>query len=116
SFPPTVRTNEHFRARSEALVREVEARHAASPWHAAASSSASRAFDEAMRPYERDPFRGTVERRVLAPGESIATYEARAARAALDAVGLAPRDVDLLLVGSFLPSQIGVGNAAFLAR
>jgi 3-oxoacyl-[acyl-carrier-protein] synthase-3 len=52
----------------------------------------------------------------LAPGESIRHYEAAAARAALDGAGLRPSDVDLLIVGSFLPDQIGVGNAAFLAR
>ena len=44
------------------------------------SSSSSRTFDDAMRPFERDPFRGTVERRVLGPGESVRRYEARAAR------------------------------------
>jgi 3-oxoacyl-[acyl-carrier-protein] synthase-3 len=116
SFPPTIRGNDYFRARYPELVREVEGRQTTSPWHTSDGSSATRAFDEAMRRFERDPFRGTVERRVMAPGERILTYEARAARAALRASGVGPRDVDLLLVGSFVPDQIGVGNAPFLAR
>jgi 3-oxoacyl-[acyl-carrier-protein] synthase-3 len=116
SFPPTVRRNDYFREKYPALVQEVEARLAASLWHGQDGSPATREFDAAMRPFEADPFRGTVERRVLDDGERILAYEAKAARAALDARGVGPRDVDLLICGSFLPDQIGIGNAPFLAR
>jgi 3-oxoacyl-[acyl-carrier-protein] synthase-3 len=57
-----------------------------------------------------------VERRVLAPGETALSMELRAARAVLAAAQRSPGDVDLAIVGSFLPDQIGVGNSAFLAR
>lgn len=76
----------------------------------------SNEYELEMMPYLKDPFRGTVERRVLGPGESSLTLEYRAAMDALDAAKLSPNDVDLLLVASFLPEQIGFGNAAFLAR
>jgi 3-oxoacyl-[acyl-carrier-protein] synthase-3 len=69
-----------------------------------------------MDPYLSDPFRGTVERRVLLPGETALSMEIRAALAALSAASMRPRDIDLAIVGSFLPDQIGVGNSAFLAR
>ncbi len=66
--------------------------------------------------YLDDPFRGSVERRILAPGETALSLEARAARNALAAAAMAPGDVDLIIVSSFQPDQLGVGNAAFLAR
>jgi 3-oxoacyl-[acyl-carrier-protein] synthase-3 len=69
-----------------------------------------------MMPYLSDPFRGTIERRVLGRGESSLTLEERAARDALDAAKLTPDDVDLMLVSSVWPEQIGFGNAAFLAQ
>ncbi|MEM7715297.1 MAG: 3-oxoacyl-[acyl-carrier-protein] synthase III C-terminal domain-containing protein [Cyanobacteria bacterium P01_A01_bin.68] len=73
-------------------------------------------YELEMMPYLKDPFRGTIERRVLGLGESSLTLEYRAAINALDAAKLSPSDVDLLLVASFLPEQIGFGNAAFLTR
>jgi 3-oxoacyl-[acyl-carrier-protein] synthase III len=39
-----------------------------------------------------------------------------AAAAALSSAGLEPDDIDLVLVSSLLPNQIGLGNAAVLAR
>jgi 3-oxoacyl-[acyl-carrier-protein] synthase-3 len=115
-FPPTLRANAYFREHYPETVRRVEESERASMWNDEGASPASRTFDRAMRPFVGDPFRGTVNRHVLAPGESIRHYETEAARAALDVAGVRPSDVDLLLVGSFLPDQIGVGNAAFLAR
>jgi 3-oxoacyl-[acyl-carrier-protein] synthase III len=53
---------------------------------------------------------------VLAPGETALDLEMSAATAALSAAGLTPDDIDLVLVSSFLPNHIGLGNAAILAR
>jgi 3-oxoacyl-[acyl-carrier-protein] synthase-3 len=68
-----------------------------------------------MTPYTRDPFRGTVERRVLGPGESSIMLETRVARAALEAAKLASEEVDLMIVASMFPDQRGPGNAAYVA-
>jgi 3-oxoacyl-[acyl-carrier-protein] synthase III len=69
-----------------------------------------------MLPFLKDPFRGAIARRFLAPGQTALDLEEDAATQALQAAGLEPRDIDLALVASFLPDQIGVGNAAFLAQ
>lgn len=79
-------------------------------------SAPSNEFELEMMPYLQDPFRGTVERRVLGLGESSLTLEYKAAKDALLSAKFSPNDVDLLIVSSFLPEQIGFGNAAFLAR
>jgi 3-oxoacyl-[acyl-carrier-protein] synthase-3 len=69
-----------------------------------------------MAPYLSDPFRGTVERRVRAPGETALSMELRAARQALEAAALGVDDVDLTLCTSFPADRFGVGNAAHLAE
>jgi 3-oxoacyl-[acyl-carrier-protein] synthase-3 len=53
---------------------------------------------------------------VLGSGESSLTLEERAARDALEAAKLSPENVELMIVASVWPEQIGFGNAAFLAR
>jgi 3-oxoacyl-[acyl-carrier-protein] synthase-3 len=69
-----------------------------------------------MRNYLSDPFRGTVERRVLTPGESSLTIEQAAARKAIAAAGLEPKDIELMIVASFLADNVGGLNAVYLAR
>jgi 3-oxoacyl-[acyl-carrier-protein] synthase-3 len=117
SFPRTVRTNEHWRERYPEMVADAEQKTLARIWAGPSGPAASSdPFDAEMAPYLSDPFRGTVERRVLAPGETSLMLEAQAAREALAAAAMTPGDVDLMIVSSFLPDTIGVGNAAFLAR
>ncbi|WP_437912962.1 3-oxoacyl-[acyl-carrier-protein] synthase III C-terminal domain-containing protein [Sorangium sp. So ce302] len=116
SYPHHVRTNDYVRTRYPRIVEAVERKTLRTPWSAAADTEPANAFDRALSQYRDDPFRGTVERRALAAGESVLSLEARAARDTLGAAGVAPTDVDLMIVSSFLPDQIGVGNAAFLAR
>jgi 3-oxoacyl-[acyl-carrier-protein] synthase-3 len=113
SVPGTVRTNDWFRQNYPAQVAAAEDRSLAKLWKAGAPSDP---FSIEMAPYLEDPFRGTIERRVLAPGEKALHLEHDAAQKALAAAGMAPNDVDLMIVTSFLPDQIGPGNAVFLAR
>jgi 3-oxoacyl-[acyl-carrier-protein] synthase-3 len=115
SLPSVVRTNDYWRNNYPELVAQAEEKTLAKLFSSPASSPDINEFDLAMAPYLKDPFRGTVERRVLGSGESSLTLEYRAAREALAAAKLAPEDVDLMLVASLLPDQIGAGNAAFLA-
>ncbi len=117
SLPETVRTNDYFRQRYPELVAQAEQKSLARLFATTqAAAASSRSFDEAMARHLGDPFRGALERRVLAPGETSLEHERVACTRALQAAGLTPRDVDLLLVGSFQPDQPGVGNATFLAR
>jgi 3-oxoacyl-[acyl-carrier-protein] synthase-3 len=114
AFPETIRTNEYWREHYPELVARAADARLGRLWRDETESSDP--FDVAMRAHLSDPFRGSVERRVLGAGETALTLEVRAARDAVQAAGLSMRDVDLLLVGSFRPDHIGVGNAAFLAR
>lgn len=115
SFPSIIRTNNYYREKYPELIAQAEQKSLARLF-SPAQSTPSNEFELEMMPYLSDPFRGTIERRVLGPGESSLTLEYRAAKDALDAAKLSPDEVDLLIVSSFLPEQIGFGNAAFLAR
>lgn len=116
AFPEQVRTNDHWRRLHPELVRRAEEKGLAKIFQAEGSTPESRIFDEEMAPFLSDPFRGTVERRALAPGETALGLELRAAQAALAAARLSPQEVDLLLVNSVRPDEIIPGNAVFLAR
>jgi 3-oxoacyl-[acyl-carrier-protein] synthase-3 len=69
-----------------------------------------------MQPYLSDAFRGTVERRVLGPGETSLTLELKAVNDALAAADMSPRQIDAMIVSSFIPDTVYPGNAAYLAR
>jgi 3-oxoacyl-[acyl-carrier-protein] synthase-3 len=115
SVPDDDRTNAHYRARAGDVVSALEekAKMFAGMGMPAGDGDA---FSEAMAPYLADPFRGTVRRRILEPGRKALDLELTAARAALRAAAMSPGDVELLIASSFLPDQVGVGNAVFLAR
>lgn len=112
-FPERVRGNDYYRERHPELVRDAEQRTLAKIW---AKGEKPDAFSIEMEPFLRDPFRGTVERRVLAEGEKVLPLELAAAREAIAKAGLRVEDVDLLLSSAFLPDTVGVGSAAYLAR
>ncbi len=114
-FPSITRTNDYYKEKYPELVARAEQKNLAKLFSLAGSIPKNE-FDLEMLPYLNDPFRGTVQRRVLGPAESSLMLEERAARDALDAAKLTPKDVDLLLVASIWPEQIGFGDAAFLAR
>jgi 3-oxoacyl-[acyl-carrier-protein] synthase III len=112
-LPEGVRTNEYYRARHPDTVAAMAERSLGKLWKRAEGMDA---FSMEMGPYLDDPFRGSVERRILEEGETVLSLEATAARRALAAAGMTAGDVDLMIVSSFQPDQLGVGNAAFLAR
>jgi len=115
-MPPIVRTNDYWRQRYPNLVHDVEEQGRHKVWSPPLDSRATSIFLEEMAPYLHDPFRGTIERRVLAPGQTSLDLECAAARKALDALGLGPRDIDITLCASFLGDYPGIGNGAFLAK
>ncbi len=114
SFPSTIRTNDYYRENYPELIAQAEEK-TLSRVFSPANSTPSNEFDLEMVPYLKDPFRGTVERRVLGPGETSLTLSERAARDALAAAKLSLDQVDLMIVATIFPEQIVPGNAAFLA-
>ncbi|MEK7704003.1 MAG: 3-oxoacyl-[acyl-carrier-protein] synthase III C-terminal domain-containing protein [Myxococcota bacterium] len=118
-FPKNVRTNDFWREHYPDVVKDAEQRTLARLWAKPTGDVAQAEadlFTAAMVPYVDDPFRGTKQRRVLADGESVLDLELDAAREALAKAGLAAGDVDLLIAASFLPANVGVGNAPYLAQ
>ena len=116
SLPRTIRKNDFWRERYPKLVADEERKTLARLWKANERAAPVDPFEIAMAPYLSDPFRGARERRVLDPGQSAASLELDCARRALDAAGLRADQVGLLVASSFLPDQIGVGNATPLAK
>jgi len=114
-FPRGVRTNQFFRNHHRQVVEAAESRKKGKMW-APSENHDEDDFDREMASYLADPFRGTVERRVLTEGETALTLEKRAAEKALAAAGMQATEIDLLIVASFLPDHFGAMNAAYLAR
>ncbi|AFZ56817.1 3-oxoacyl-ACP synthase [Anabaena cylindrica FACHB-243] len=114
SLPNIKRTNDYYREKYPELVAQSEQKSLAKLF--SVTNNPRNEFDFNMLPYLQDPFRGTVQRWVLAPDESSLMLQERAARQALDAANLTPQEVDLMLVASVWPEKIGFGDAAFLAR
>jgi 3-oxoacyl-[acyl-carrier-protein] synthase-3 len=73
-------------------------------------------FDECMRPYLNDPFRGGKDRRWLEPGQKVLTLEVKALQKLCAAMGRTPDDIELCLVGTLPRDQYETGNAAFIAE
>ena len=69
SFPSIIRTNDYYQEKYPELIAESEQKSLARLF-SLSDSTPSNKFDLEMMPYLKDPFRGTVERRVLGPGES----------------------------------------------
>lgn len=115
AVPEQVRRNEYWYRNHPELVASAEERTLARVW-ARRSAEARNLFDEEMEPYLGDLFRGAVERRILAEGETSRGLEVLAARRALAAARWAPGEVDLLLLTSFIPDQAGPGNAAYVVK
>jgi 3-oxoacyl-[acyl-carrier-protein] synthase-3 len=62
-------------------------------------------------PYENDPFKGTVERRVAPPEMLAVEGEAVAARRAIEDAGLDPRDISFVFSSAVVPDRVCPPNA-----
>jgi 3-oxoacyl-[acyl-carrier-protein] synthase-3 len=118
TFPDTIRTNDYYRQHYPEMITQAEQKTLARAFSVAASNeddSEPDIWTEEMMPYISDPFRGTVERRVVALDDSALELEYRTAVDVLKAAELAPEDIDLMLVTSLFPDHILPGDASFLA-
>ncbi len=117
SFPSIIRTNNYWIEKSPDLAARNKPRRVrlSRSTELTSDNNGLDIWSQEVAPYLPDPFRGSVERRVLAPEESALTLEYRAAKDALDAAQLSPEEVDLAIVASLFPEKIGPGNAAYLA-
>lgn len=113
AFPREVRTNAWWEDHHPESVRHAREATLAKVW---ADFGELSIYDRAIAPYLSDPFRGTIERRVMSEGMSAQQLEVAAARAALDAAGLGVDDLDLVMIASLRPDSHVVGDAAFVAR
>lgn len=116
-LPSTIRTNDYYRKKFPTIVRELEDKSArASVFDDPNATKSHDAWEIEMASYSTDPFRGSVERRRLGPGETPLSLEQGAAEEALAAAGLRPEDVDLLICSSFIPENVNLGDATYLAQ
>ena len=116
SFPSILRTNDYWDQKYPELVTQAEQKALAKLFSASQPTAHSSEFDLEMAPYLSDPFRGSSERRVLAPDESSLTLEYQAASDALKSAEMSSEDVDLAIVTSLFPERIAPGNASFLVK
>ncbi|HLO89511.1 MAG TPA: 3-oxoacyl-ACP synthase III family protein [Nostocaceae cyanobacterium] len=114
SFPSIIRTKDYYKEKYPELVAQSEKKSLAKLMSLVKPTPSSE-FEMEMIPYLSDPFRGMVEKRVLAPGETSLTIEYGAAKDAIVAAKLSPRDVDLIIGCSVLPERIVYGSAAYIA-
>ncbi|HSD86379.1 MAG TPA: 3-oxoacyl-[acyl-carrier-protein] synthase III C-terminal domain-containing protein [Kofleriaceae bacterium] len=70
----------------------------------------------AMAEYAADPFRGSIERRILSPDMTASQMEAHAAREAIERAGVAADQIDVILSNSPAPDLLMVNNACVTHR
>jgi 3-oxoacyl-[acyl-carrier-protein] synthase III len=112
-FPKNVRTNEWFREKYPDIVAQGERTALAKMFNAAKDGNE---FDDGIAKFMADPFRGTVERRILADDADPITLQRDTALSALAAAKCAVEDIDMMLVSSFPSTHIHLGDAAWLAN
>jgi 3-oxoacyl-[acyl-carrier-protein] synthase-3 len=109
-LPPEVRTNAWWPPELVASWMAARANHPVSSLPPDASEG-TRRVAAAMAEQARDPFQGTVERRVLAADASVLDMEEQAARIAIERAGVDPSAIDLLLTNTIVPEFL-LGNPA----
>lgn len=109
-LPPAVRTNDFWPASFRERFSETRKTDITTPDVNAPQAVAL--VREVLGQYEKDPFRGAKERRVLDLSLDASSMEVEAARQALDRAGLKATDIDVLIVSAVVPDLIGSGNAS----
>lgn len=117
SFPRTIRTNDYWLDKLPQLGTQSISRQRIP--RTVEFNSSDRGIDlwlQEVTPYLSDPFKGSVKRRVLASDESSLMLECHAAQEALKAAELSFDEVELAIVASLFPQDVGPGTATYLAQ
>lgn len=122
SFPKTIRTNEYWQQKFPELFVQAAPRQRGKQTQLTQSIESIAGMNgidlwlQEVNPYLGDPFRGTVQRCVVADDESSLLLECQAAQAAIRAANLTVDQIDLAIVASLFPDVVGTGLAAHLAQ
>ena len=81
---------------------------------AKAPTEGQREVLKAMLEVQADPFRGTLERRVMASSMESSGMEVEAARSAIKAAGIRADEVDVLLSYSLVPDDLTIPNGVII--
>jgi 3-oxoacyl-[acyl-carrier-protein] synthase-3 len=79
-------------------------------------TSGARRTLAAMAEFASDPFRGSIERRIMAADMTAAEMEAIAAREAMNRAGVRPDEIDVILSQTPVPDHLMVNNACVTHR
>ena len=116
SFPKQIRTNDYWRKKFPELTTKTRSRRRLGRRQSVKQAEGVKIWSQEVAPYLDDPFRGNVERRVLAWDESSLTLEYRAATEAIKAARLEPEDIDLTIATSLFPQNLELSNAPLTER
>ncbi|MEG4421415.1 3-oxoacyl-[acyl-carrier-protein] synthase III C-terminal domain-containing protein [Microcoleus sp. LAD1_D5] len=115
NFPEQVRTNDYWKNNHPEFLAGLEQK-----------NQKVRLFDndaqenanwvQAVKPYREDIFRGALERRVLAEGETSISIECGAIEKVLQANKVEINDVGLLISCAMFPEELVIGNATHIAQ
>jgi 3-oxoacyl-[acyl-carrier-protein] synthase-3 len=112
-LPATVRTNDWWSPDIVAKWSERMALQATRSEPVAASLSPGQKITlAAMGEYATDPFRGSMQRRIMPADMTGSEMEARACREAIERAGIKPEEIDVILTNSPGPDRLLVNNAA----
>lgn len=116
-LPPRRRGNDHWPATFAPLAEHARRKDILALERTADGASPKLAPEiaQAMSVHANDPFRGARFRHVIDDDMEVSDMEALAARAALDDAGVAPEEIDLLLVSSPVPDRLLPGNGPAVA-
>jgi len=112
-LPEEVRTNDWWpdRVVTEWTKTALDSRPRIEDAIASAPTQGQRAVLEAMLGVQADPFRGVRQRRVMDARMESSGMEVEAARRAIQAAGVRPDEIDVLLTHSMVPDDIGIPNS-----
>jgi 3-oxoacyl-[acyl-carrier-protein] synthase III len=117
NFPQTIRTNDYWREKfPDSIAPTKQRRGITASADLIPTPSGIDLWLQEVTPYLADPFRGSVQRRVVVADESSLRLESQAARSALAAANLTAEDIDLAIVCSLFPTDVGPGLATHLSQ
>lgn len=117
SFPSIIRTNDYWQQKYPEMIISQPKRNRRN--RLVVSSTEDSGLDiwsQEVASYLSDPFRGSVERRVLAEDESTLEVQCQAAIEALTAAKLDVEKIDVVIVASLFADSLAMENTAQLGQ